>query len=475
MAIYHMSIKIGSRSGGRSACAAAAYRAGDKVHDEEQGRVYDYTAKRGVVHDEIMLPEHAPEAWRDRATLWNAVEERERNANSQLYREFEIALPRELTRGEQRDLVREWVQSELVSRGMCADFAIHDRGDGNPHAHIMATTRPIDARGKWGAKEKKAYVLDENGERVPVIDPKTGKQKIEKKTGRRVWARETVAANDWNDRARAEEWRASWARACNARLPDRARIDHRSHERRGIVDRVPGVHVGYGRNRAERRAMNQTAQKINFEFRRLDATQRSVAEQEKTQNQLDALSARLDGIKRRKNTMTSNDAQKNQLDALTARYDGIMQRRKNALEQARETFKSSPILADVLDAFKTLIRAAAEGDKSAAGFLNDNRARAPWWRERDWQKLTVAERDEILLRRAYRDDDEGEEAPRGFMQLSDEERRRQLSEHWERQQTEERKRQREAKKAEKAEDKAPPKRGGAGRVRTRAPKGGGGR
>lgn len=472
MAIYHMSIKIGGRSGGKSATAAAAYRAGDEVRDAEQERVYDYTSKRGVVHNEILLPEHAPEAWRDRATLWNAVQERERASNSQLYREFEIALPRELSRGDQLDLVRDWAKAELVARGMCCDIAIHDRNDGNPHAHIMTTTRPLDARGGWGAKEKKAYVLDEHGERVPVIDPKTGAQKIEKKTGRRVWMRETVSANDWNDRARAEEWRASWARACNARLPNAARVDHRSFERRGIRDRVPGVHIGYGRNRAERRAMNDAAKKTNAEFRRLDAARRSVDQQAKTQSRLDALTARLGGIKKKKEEKQMDDKQ-NRLDALTARLDGIKKGRKDALEQAKETFRSSPVLADVVDAFKTLIRAAAEGDKGAAGFLNDNRDRAPWWKGRDWNLMTVAERDEILLRRAYRDDDEEEnDAPRGFLQMSDEQRRRQLSEHWEKQQAEEHKRQREAKKAAKGKDKTPPTRGG-GRART--PKGGGGR
>ena len=114
-----MSIKIGGRSGGKSATAAAAYRAGDEVRDAERGRVYDYTAKRGVVHSEILLPEHAPQAWRDRAELWNAVEERERASNSQLYREFEIALPRELPRGEQLELVRDWIKAELVARAAC--------------------------------------------------------------------------------------------------------------------------------------------------------------------------------------------------------------------------------------------------------------------------------------------------------------------------------------------------------------------
>ena len=139
IAIYHCSIKIVSRGKGKSAVAAAAYRAGEKLTNEWDGLTHDYTRKGGVVHSEIMLPPHAPPSFSDRSILWNSVEQIEKSNNSQLAREIEIALPVELSREEQTRLVREYCSSQFVSKGMCADFNIHDTGNGNPHAHILLT------------------------------------------------------------------------------------------------------------------------------------------------------------------------------------------------------------------------------------------------------------------------------------------------------------------------------------------------
>ena len=95
----------------------------------------------------------------DRAFLWNAVEKIEKAKNAQLAREIEIALPQELTREQGISLVREYVKDQFVNAGMCADIAIHDKQDGNPHAHVMLTMRPIEKDGTWGAKQKKEYIL----------------------------------------------------------------------------------------------------------------------------------------------------------------------------------------------------------------------------------------------------------------------------------------------------------------------------
>ena len=168
VAIYHCSIKIISRGKGKSAVAAAAYRAGQKITDEFDGEIHDYTRKSGVVHTEILLPA----AYQDRAVLWNAVEKIEKAKNAQLARELELALPRELTREQGISLVREYVKRHFVAAGMCADFAIHDTGGGNPHAHIMLTMRPIEQGGAWGAKQKKEYILDPQGKKI--YDPKSG-------------------------------------------------------------------------------------------------------------------------------------------------------------------------------------------------------------------------------------------------------------------------------------------------------------
>lgn len=148
MAIYHLSIKIISRGKGKSAVAAVAYRAGETIRNEYDGITHDYTRKGGVVHTEILLPEHAPKEYTDRSTLWNAVERIEKNKNAQLAREIELALPVELSREQNISLVREYVKRHFVEAGMGADVCVHDKDDGNPHAHILLTLRPFEQGGE---------------------------------------------------------------------------------------------------------------------------------------------------------------------------------------------------------------------------------------------------------------------------------------------------------------------------------------
>lgn len=194
MAIYHCSIKIISRGKGKSAVAAAAYRSGEKLVNEYDGAIHDYTRKGGIVHTEILLPDNAPPAFSDRSALWNAVERIEKAKNAQLAREIEIALPHELTREQGISLVREYVKEQFVNAGMCADICLHDKNDGNPHAHILLTMRPIEQDGAWGAKQKKEYILDGDGNKI--YDPK-----------KRQYKCKSVPATDWNERSKAEEWR----------------------------------------------------------------------------------------------------------------------------------------------------------------------------------------------------------------------------------------------------------------------------
>ena len=264
MAIYHCSIKIGGRSSGRSAVSAAAYRAAEKMQDHETGITHDYTKKSGVIHSEIMLPDHAPQRYEDRETLWNAVQEVEKVSNAQLFREIEVALPIEMSAAEQLEAVRDYVRNSFVAVGMCADFAIHDKEDGNPHAHIMLTTRPIQENGEWGAKEKKAYKLDENGEKIPVIDPATGEQKIGAR-GRRIWERELVEKTGWSRPEMAEIWRAAWAKTCNRYLDKEHQIDHRSYERQGI-ELEPTHHVG-----VVQQAMKENGKPLEFDKTEINA------------------------------------------------------------------------------------------------------------------------------------------------------------------------------------------------------------
>ena len=250
MAIYHCSIQIISRSAGRSAVAAASYRSGTILHELETGEVYDFTHKMEVVYSEIDLPPQAPPDYFDREKLWNAVHEVEKNKNAQLAREIEVALPIEFSRERQIEVVRDYVQGNFVDKGMCVDWSIHDKGTGNPHAHIMLTMRPIDENGKWMPKERKTYALDENGERIPQIDKKTGAQKLGKRN-EKLWKRITVQANDWNDKSKAEEWRAAWAEVCNRNLAPELQIDHRSYERQG-KEKEPTIHEGYQARQMEK-------------------------------------------------------------------------------------------------------------------------------------------------------------------------------------------------------------------------------
>ena len=243
IAIYHCSIKIVSRGKGKSAVAAAAYRSGEKLTNEWDGLTHDYTKKGGVVHSEILLPAHAPPAFSDRSTLWNSVELSEKSNNAQLAREVEIALPVELSREEQTRLVREYCSSQFVSKGMIADFNLHDTGGGNPHAHILLTMRPLDEKGAWLPKSKKEYVLDENGERIRLP---SGRYKTRK-----------VDLVNWNNRENAEVWRRAWADLANEYLEKNnrpERIDHRSYERQGI-DQIPTVHVGVSATQMEKKGI----------------------------------------------------------------------------------------------------------------------------------------------------------------------------------------------------------------------------
>ena len=255
IAIYHCSIKIISRGKGKSAVAAAAYRSGEKLINNYDGITHDYTRKSGIAYTEIMLPSHAPPDFQNRSALWNSVEKIERSKNSQLAREIELAIPKELNREQQISLVREYVNDNFVSVGMCADIAIHDKNDGNPHAHIMLTMRPLEQDGTWGAKSRKEYITDKNGERIKL---KNGNFKTRKL--------DTV---DWNEQSKAELWRSKWAELANKYLAENEiteRIDHRSFERQG-KEQIPTVHLGVAASQMERKGIETERGNINREIK----------------------------------------------------------------------------------------------------------------------------------------------------------------------------------------------------------------
>lgn len=263
MAIYHMSVKIGSRAKGQNALASAAYRSATKLHSQAEERDFCYTRKQSVVHSEIVLPQDAPAEYQDRQVLWNAVENQELQKNAQLYREFEISLPNESSDSDKLSMAREFAQS-LAKEGMCVDFSIHDvkagqyRNHGratndNCHVHMMCTMRSLDSKGLFLSKRKRGYKLDSEGQKIPVLDEKKIKawetknkrlfnykteapeelakvQKTEKKSGRKLFEREDIKLNNWDSKDQIEIWRERWEQIANQYLPPEKHIDHRSLE-----------------------------------------------------------------------------------------------------------------------------------------------------------------------------------------------------------------------------------------------------
>ncbi len=219
MAIYHLHVKVIGRKSGSSAVASAAYRSGSRLRDERLDRSHDFSGKRGVVHSEVMLPEHALEAWSDRERLWNDVEACEVRKDAQLAREVEFAIPREMSERQGSELARDFVRGEFVNRGMIADLNVHwdmaEDGMPKPHAHVMLTMRAVDENG-FGQKVR-----------------------------------------DWNRTEMVERWRERWAELANERLAELdidARIDHRSLEAQGIA-LEPQSQIGAPAKRIEERGI----------------------------------------------------------------------------------------------------------------------------------------------------------------------------------------------------------------------------
>ncbi len=262
IAIYHCSIQIISRSDGRSAVAAAAYRSGTNLVNEWSGRPANYDRKKGIAYSEIMLPDNAPASFSDRQTLWNSVEMNEKRADAQLAREIEVALPQELPLEEHKKIIHAYCQ-QFVDAGMCVDFSIHDKHDGNPHCHIMLTMRALDENRKWLPKSHQEFELDEKGERIRLPN------------GR--WKSRKVDTVDWNSHENADRWRASWAETVNRFLEANhapERIDHRSNAERGLEE-LPTIHMGVAACAMEKKGIPTERGDIN---RRIRAANRIIKE-----------------------------------------------------------------------------------------------------------------------------------------------------------------------------------------------------
>ena len=260
----HNEISIVQRSQRQSAVAAAAYQSGEKLFCEYDQEVKHYPEKRGIAHNEILLPANAPPEYADRSTLWNAAEAVEKQWNSQLARRWVLSIPREIPPDQYAALVRDFCNQQFVSKGMCVDFAIHDKGDGNPHAHVMLTMRAMDEHGKWLPKSRKVYDLDENGERIKLP---SGRWKSHKE--------DTV---DWNDRKYCEIWRHEWEVIQNRYLEANnrpERVDQRSYARQGL-DIVPTVHEGAAVRQMEKRGIQTNIGNLNREIKAANSLMQSI-------------------------------------------------------------------------------------------------------------------------------------------------------------------------------------------------------
>ncbi|MGH2079654.1 MobQ family relaxase [Aerococcus urinaeequi] len=240
MAIYHLSSTTISRGKGQSAIASASYRSGEKLYSERYDQT-NYYAREVKPVAFILTPEHAPAYASNRERLWNEVEKVEKRADAQLAREFNVALPVELSHEEQENLVREYVQENFVNRGMVADVAIHRDDENNPHFHFMTTIRPFNPDGSWGKKAEIIYLFDENGE----------KQRTENGN---IRSRKSYTT-DWNNKETLNEWRKNWADLANKFLERNGfsdRISEKSNVALGIENEA-SIHEGYVARQMEKR------------------------------------------------------------------------------------------------------------------------------------------------------------------------------------------------------------------------------
>lgn len=311
MAIYHLEAKVVSRGTGRSAVAASAYLSCSKIINDYDGVQHDYTRKKGLVWQEVFLPEFAPSEWKERSVLWNAVEENEKTKDSRLAREFVVALPIELSEVQWEKLLSDFISDTFVADGMCADVAIHDPDPPghNPHAHIMVTVRPLNENGTWQYKTEKEYLCVKDGEergftatefkaaqadgwekqypykvgRKRVYMPpseaeKHGYERASKHPKSTKYGRQNPIAARWNSEEQLIEWRKAWADVANHYLERHGRaerIDHRSHAERGL-DEQPTIHEGVTARALERKGIVSDRCEINRQIKADNALLREL-------------------------------------------------------------------------------------------------------------------------------------------------------------------------------------------------------
>ena len=303
MNYFHLEAKVVSRGAGRSAIAAAAYASCSRLYNDYDGLTHDYTRKHGCLYSEVFLPQYAPEEWKDRQLLWEAVESVEKTKDSRLARELVVALPSELSLDDWKGMLERFVREQGIDLGMCADVNIHDPypPGHNPHSHILFTMRPLDENGKWQAKTQKEYLCKRGGEErgFTADEFKTAKtqgwekqymyqfgekkeyltpseaEKIERcirtsKTPKSTrYGRQNPLTERWNSEEQIFAWRKSWEIIINEEQERHGitdRVDCRSHAARGLTEQ-PTVHEGYHARKLESMGIVSDRCELNRQIR----------------------------------------------------------------------------------------------------------------------------------------------------------------------------------------------------------------
>ena len=439
-------VKIVGRSKGKSIISASAYLNGDVMKNEETGRISYYTSKKEVVYTSLLMCENAPQEWQNvpaenirrfqksvrykradnqnaalekfkltfqKQRLWNEVLRIEKSSDAQLGRSFEFSLPKEWSRQEQIDYTTEYIQKTFVDKGMCADWSIHDKGDGNPHVHLLVTMRPFNSDHSWGNKEIKdwEFVRDENGNivvdeshpdwwqdkkdpdrhgiRIPVLD-ENGVQKVGTRN-RKQWKRVLTDATGWNNPKNCELWRSEWANVCNAHLKTENHIDHRSYARQGKLE-IPTIHEGADARKIDEKFQNGQTSSTSWKVEENQIIKRQNALLDKIQISFGKVSSALTQWKerlrdiRRKPGSHSHDGDNDKPDRGTAEYYG-----RDGTGIAG-TGQAAPVFSGAEPEFKKLKQRIIQAAKSFARY----RRTALTDRATENQNRTVGKRESAM-------------------------------------------------------------------------------
>lgn len=273
MSYYHMSMSNVSRAAGSSSLATASYITGETIHDELfKGMTYSYGNKDRILEHDIVLPMHADPKLNDVEALFNSIEKFETADNARTAKKIVVALPEECDIDTHRKIIKEYIKENITSEGYACCYALHLNNAGtNPHAHILIPNRRIDSTtGTWEkSKRKTVFALDNDGNKIPVIDSATGKQKIGPRN-KKIWKRIPVDPNPLDKKEKLKSMRESWAKCCNKYLSAENQITHLSHKERGLIIK-PTIHEGYYARKMEQEGKVSRRCEYNREIKKYNA------------------------------------------------------------------------------------------------------------------------------------------------------------------------------------------------------------